>query len=319
MNFPGTCVAAMVGTAMLGVWLCPAIAHGGASDDVEATSLLGKPLRRPDIPPDRRTRLEKDLANAKAAYDNDPTDVSAAIWYGRRLAYLGRYRDAIDVFSEAIGEHPGSYKLLRHRGHRLITVRKLDDAIADLQDAAGFAQDVGDAPEPDGAPNSKNIPRSTNQSNIWYHLALAHYLKGDFDAALPAWERCMTFSRVNDDMLVATSYWLYLTLRRTGDAPGAAKVLEPIRPKMDVIENHAYHRLLLMFKGKISEAEVLDDIADDAIADATIGYGIGAWKLINGDTAGAHERFEKVLADPNWAAFGYIAAEAEMARQRGKQ
>ena len=283
--------------------------------DVEATSLLGSPLTRPQIPAERRAKLEDDLARAKSEYDQHPDREDAAIWYGRRLAYLGRYRDAIDVFTRAIEQHPRSYKLLRHRGHRYITVRELDRAVTDLTRAAELSNGATDELEPDGAPNAKNLPRSTNLSNIWYHLALAHYLKGDFQRAAECWQRCAELARVNDDMLVATSYWLYLSLRRAGRDDEAKLVLDQIKPDMDVIENGAYHRLLRHFKGELTEAQVREDpSSEDAIADATVGYGLGAWKLINGDARGARAHFDDVLRSPNWAPFGNIAAEAEVAR-----
>ena len=56
---------------------------------------------------------------------------------------------------------------------------------------------------------------------------------------------------MNDDMLVATSYWLYLSLRREGRDAEATDVLAPIHAKMDILENDTYHRLLLMFKGDL--------------------------------------------------------------------
>ncbi len=279
---------------------------------IEATSLLGKPLERPEIPAERRAKLEEDLARAKAEYDANPESEDAAVWYGRRLAYLGRYRDAIAAFTEGLEKHPKSYRLLRHRGHRYITVRELDKAIADLTRAADLIKGVPDEVEPDGAPNAQNKPRSTNHSNIWYHLALAHYLKGDFGGAADAWGRCVEFSRGNDDMLVATSYWLYLSRRRAEREADAARVLEAIHPKMDVIENFAYHRLLLMFKGEVTEEQVRGGAGEGEIADATVGYGVGAWRLIRGDGTGARAMFERVIEGPNWAAFGYIASEAEI-------
>jgi tetratricopeptide (TPR) repeat protein len=281
--------------------------------EIQATSLLGRPLAQPDIPQQRLAKLQADLDAAKADYDANPDSEDAAIWYGRRLAYLGRYRDAIAAYSVALQRHPNSYKLLRHRGHRYITVRELDKAIADLSRAAVLSADVKDEIEPDGAPNSRNIPRSTNLSNIWYHLALAQYLKGDFEHADRSWTRCTGYSTVNDDMLVATLYWRYLTLRRIGRHDEATSVLNMIKPRMDIIENDAYHRLLLMFKGELSEAEVGKG-ADDAIADATVGYGLAVWKLIQADEPGARAKFQAVLEAPNWAPFGFIAAEAELAR-----
>ena len=49
-------------------------------------------------------RLEADLAKAQADYDRDPSSADAAIWLGRRLAYLGRFPDAIDVFTHGIAQ-----------------------------------------------------------------------------------------------------------------------------------------------------------------------------------------------------------------------
>ncbi|MFM9994499.1 MAG: hypothetical protein ACKVU4_01720 [Phycisphaerales bacterium] len=275
---------------------------------------------QPRATPDRGATLEENFARAKAAHEADPGNEDAAIWHGRRLAYLGRYTEAIGVYSDALRLHPNSFRLLRHRGHRFITVRELDLAIADLDRAAILIEGVPDEVEPDGAPNAQNKPRSTSHSNIWYHLALAHYLKGDFARAADAWARCMEFSRGNDDMLVATSYWLYLSLRRAGRTDGAGRVLEPIRAGMDVIENHAYHRLLLLYKGELTEDQVRgtagDGPGETAVADATVGYGLAVWRLIRGDRAGARVAFERVLnaGGSNRAAFGFIAAEAELAR-----
>jgi len=126
-----------------------------------ATSLLGKPLFAPAMPLERSAVLEKDLAAAQAALDQDPASAEAIIWVGRRTAYLGRYRDAIGVFTTGIEKHPTDPRMLRHRGHRYITIRQFDKAIADLGKAATLVKDRPDEVEPDGQPNAKNIPTST--------------------------------------------------------------------------------------------------------------------------------------------------------------
>ena len=147
----------------------------------EAISLFGKPLVSAPPTGETKARLEADLAKAQAEYDRDPSSADAAIWLGRRLAYLGRFRDAIDAYAKGIARHSDEPRLYRHRGHRYITIRRFDRAIADLSKAAQLVANTPDEIEPDGAPNAKGIPRSTLQSNIWYHLGLAYYLKGDFD------------------------------------------------------------------------------------------------------------------------------------------
>jgi tetratricopeptide (TPR) repeat protein len=280
----------------------------------EATSLFGKPLVSAQPTGETKARLEADLARARADFERDPSSADSATWLGRRLAYLGRFRDAIDVYTKAIALHPNEPRLYRHRGHRYITIRQFDLAVADLTKASQLVAGKPDEIEPDGAPNARGIPRSTLQSNIWYHLGLGHYLNGRFDQALAAYREGMKVSRVNDDMLVATSDWLYMTLRRMKRDDEARAVLEPIKEQMDIIENGAYHARLLMYKGLRTAESVLNLNTADDIQIATQGYGVGNWYLVNGDREKAKEVFDRVLAGRAWTAFGFIAAEADLRR-----
>jgi len=293
-------------------------ARGGTSGErplpagAEAWSLLGQPLVPPALPDSVRADRETRLAEARAAYEADPDDPDALIWLGRRTAYLGHYREAIAIFGEGLEKHPGDARFLRHRGHRWITVRRFDDAIGDLSRAAFLIEGTEDEVEADGLPNARGIPTSTLHFNVWYHLALAHYLSGEDDKALEAWRRTLAVS-TNPDAQVATRYWLYLVLRRLGRDAEAAEVLEPVTAGMDVIENHAYHRLLLMFKGERSPESLLEG-SEDALQNATVGYGLGAWHLVSGRGKEAERILAQVLSGQEWAAFGYIAAEAELVR-----
>jgi len=47
---------------------------------------------------------------------------------------------------------------------------------------------------------------------------------------------------------------------------------------------------------------------------ATLGYGVGNWHFYNDDVERALEVFRAVDDGDAWAAFGFIAAEAELAR-----
>jgi tetratricopeptide (TPR) repeat protein len=283
---------------------------------VQAVSLLGDTLVPPLAPDSVRTRQWAQLDSAHAVLTARPDDPDAWIWLGRRLAYLGHYRAALTAYTEALARHPGDARLLRHRGHRRITVRDLDAAVQDLARAAELIEGTADRIEPDGQPNARGIPTSTLHFNIWYHLGLAHYLRGEFERALDAYRACLVVSG-NPDALVATSYWLYLTQRRLGRDSAAAAVLAPITADLDVIENGAYHRLLLLFRGDRAAGELLASVGSaDAVQNATVAYGLGAWRLVRGDSAGAYDVFREILAGPQWAAFGYLAAEAEVARPR---
>jgi len=278
----------------------------------QALSLFGRPLFSPVPAPPALARMQQELAQARAAYEADPTDADAIIWLGRRHAYVGDYRTAIDVFTEGIAKHPRDARMYRHRGHRYITTRQLTRAIEDLETAAELIRGTADEVEPDGAPNRYNIPVSTLHTNVWYHLALAHYLRHDFEAALPAWREAVAAS-TNDDMLVAGTDWLYMTLRRLGRVEEAAAVLQPITPQMRILENDAYHRRLLMYRGQLPADSLMPADTEDPVQLATYGYGLANWYLYNGDRRTAERLFRRILEGANWAAFGYIAAEAELA------
>jgi hypothetical protein len=104
---------------------------------------------------------------------------------GRRTAYLGRFTDAIAIFSSGLAKYRGDARLYRHRGHRYLTIRHFDRAIGDLLYAVQLTRGKPDQVEPDGQPNAKNIPTSTLQSNIWYHLGW-RTIEGDFRHAVAA-------------------------------------------------------------------------------------------------------------------------------------
>jgi tetratricopeptide (TPR) repeat protein len=282
----------------------------------QGTSLLGKPLISAAPAEAARERLDANLAAAREQYNKNPNDADAIIWLGRRLAYLGRYRDAIATFTEGIQKHPTDARMYRHRGHRYLTVRELDQATADFSKAAELIAGKPDEIEPDGQPNAKNIPTSTLNTNIFYHLGLAHYLRGELEPALKAYRECLRFSK-NPDMLVATTHWLYMTLRRL-DRPGEARqALEPISADMEIIENTSYHRLLMLYKGTEKADALASSLAAGSLDAVTIGYGLGNWHLYNGRRDQAMTTFRLIVErnETQWPAFGYLAAEAELARK----
>ena len=255
------------------------------------------------------------LAEAKADFDKSPDSADSIIWLGRRTAYLGNYKEAIGIFSSGIEKFPRDARFYRHRGHRLITLRCFDDAIKDFEKAARLVKGKADEIEPDGLPNARNIPTSTLQSNIFYHLGLAYYLKGDFKKALNAYRKAEKVSK-NADMLVATAHWLYMTFRRLGREKESQKAIEQIKDNLDIIENTDYYRLVRLYQGKIKAEDLLKEISANAntLSNASLGYGLGNWFLYNGKRAEAEKIFRQITSGNQWASFGFIAAEAELKR-----
>jgi tetratricopeptide (TPR) repeat protein len=288
--------------------------------EFQGISLLGDTLRRPRLDSATQARVQADHAAARIEWAAKPNDPDALIWVGRRLAYMGRYLEAIDIFSQGIQRFPNDARMLRHRGHRYITVRRLDEAIADFERAARLMAGTPDQVEPDGQPNARNIPIGSLQSNVWYHLALAYYLKGDWNNAARAARSGIAIS-TNPDRLVSQTHWLYMALRRAGRHAEAAAALAPIKDDFDVIENHSYYRLVKLYKTGIP-ATVVDSILGAGVtnpSDASFAYGVANWVLYSGDTTRAVRAFEQLRSGGSWASFGYVAAEADLALLRKKR
>jgi tetratricopeptide (TPR) repeat protein len=283
----------------------------------EALSLLGDSLERPPLDTAVQRRMQEQLALAREALAERPNDPEALIWVGRRLAYLSRFNEAIGVFSEGIKRWPNDPRFYRHRGHRYISIRKLDNAIADFERAAQLMAGKPDEVEPDGQPNARNIPIGSLHSNVWYHLALAYYLKGDWNNAARAARSGISVS-TNPDRLVSQTHWLYMALRRAGRAEEALAALEPIRDGFDIIENDSYYRLVRLYKTGVPKT-VVDSILGAGVqspSDASFAYGVANWVLYNGDTTRAVRAFEQLMSGRSWASFGFIAAEADVAMLR---
>lgn len=284
--------------------------------DPQARGVDGRDLAFSPPSGDALERQRVLLGEARDRLYRSPADPEAWIWVGRRLAYLGRYRASQQVYTQGLKLNPQSHRLLRHRGHRWITLREFDRAIEDLTLAAELSQYVPDRIEEDGLPNPAGVPTGTDRTNITYHLALAHYLRGEFDAAAMNWEACYAAAD-NPDMWIAAAYWLYHARSRAGDRPGAAAVLAGINPEWELLENHAYQRLLHHYRGELSRDEVLSAASDDGIAGPTTLYGLAVYDREEGRIDQASAGFAQAVDAGSWAAFGAIAAEVDAARNAG--
>src|SRR5687767_768225 len=266
--------------------------------------------------------FDESLASSYSKYQNDSTNAEHIVWYGRRTAYLGNYKEAIDIYTRGMQLFPKDPRFLRHRAHRYITLRCFDKAINDLEKAAEMVRGKTDEVEADGLPNALNIPTTTLHSNIWYHLGLAYYLEGKYDKASFAYEQCMGVAD-NNDMHVATLNWLNIVLRRLGKVAEADMRLRNISPDLMLIENKDYLDILLLYKiqdrlTKINKmtprqaALLIDEIGSNA----TFAYGIGIRYLLKGEKDIARQIFEKITSGKQWSSFGFIGAEVELKRMK---
>ncbi len=252
------------------------------------------------------------LAAAKAAFERHPRNADSIIWYGRHVGYSGDFEGAVAIYTNGLRVHPDEPRMLRHRGHRYISLRQFDRAIADLERARAVVAGRPDEVEPDGRPNALGIPTGSLQTNIRYHLGLAYYLVGDYARAEPVWAEDVRLAK-NDDTRASAGYWWVLTLAHLGRTTDVARVLGETRSDWKVIENFSYHKALLWMKGELPESALLPPDATPT-EQATLGNAIGQWHAANGRTAQARAAWSRVLAGGPAAAFGFIAAEQGMKR-----
>ncbi|HTK39010.1 MAG TPA: hypothetical protein VL325_10995 [Pyrinomonadaceae bacterium] len=268
---------------------------------------------KPDLSPETKKAYDLKLTEAFEQFTKQMGNADSTIWLGRRTAYLGNYKDAIRIFSEGLSRYPTDARFFRHRGHRYITIRCFDEAIKDLDRAANLVRGKPDQSEPDGLPNAKNIPTSTLQTNIYYHLGLAHYYKGEFDAADTAFSQAYSLAK-NSDMQVAAANWVYMSKMRKGKSMEANQFILKIADGLDVIENGDYYTLIKLYQGKMKPEEIANKLNSNSLSNATLGYGLGNWYLYNGRREEAIKLFRHIVAGDQWGSFGYIAAEAELKR-----
>ncbi len=270
---------------------------------IETITLLGDTLKSPGI---NNGKSFDQFKSAQITYYNNQNNADSLIWYGRRTAYIGYYKEAIRLFTLGIETYPNDARFYRHRGHRYISTRQYDKAISDFEKAVELIDQKTDQIEPDGLPNAKNIPLSTLHGNIWYHLGLAYYLKNDMDSALKAFSN-RSVAHKYDDNIVSSGHWLYMIYRRLNKIEESINVVSGVNQDMDIIENMSYHQSCLFYKGDISESEIeIDEVALYALAN---------WYVYEkNDTLKAKTFYKKLLSTGNPYSFAYIAGEADWDR-----
>ncbi len=240
-----------------------------------------------------------EIAAAEKKLTADPKNIEAFIALGKAQANIWRYHAAIETYTRGLTLDAKHAMLYRYRGHRYLSTRQFDKAVSDMGKAAKLKADDFD---------------------IWYHLGLAYYLKGNFSKAVAAYEKCYAVAEKSgeDDSIIAISDWLYMAYRRLNKTAHAALILARITPTMKVKENKSYFDRLLFYQGKKQESELVNLEKATDLEIATVGYGLGNWHLYNGNRAKAEEYFRRIVSGRYWPAFGFIAAETELVRMGKK-
>jgi tetratricopeptide (TPR) repeat protein len=285
----------------IALWLA---AGAALAEETITETLIGTPVTEPAWQPETRARLEKDLEIARAVFAVAPEREDAYIWLGRRLGYLARNGEAVDVFTEGLDRFPDSYRLLRFRGRHLARNRQFERAIADYRRAAALVEDVEDSYEPDGIINSRHQYLGSYRSNIHYYLGQTSWAVGDYQATLEGMMRAAREPLVqHDDRRVATAFWQYLALRKLGRHDEASIVVKAIPEGLDLVENHDYYLGVRFFNGAIDEAALMSRAGLNST------FGVAMVHLIEGRTERGAAMLRDLVAGSSQ---GYWPAETEL-------
>jgi Flp pilus assembly protein TadD len=232
------------------------------------------------------------IARAEAALAADPRNVERFIQLGVAQSGARQFREAIQTFTRGLAIAPNDPMLYRWRGHRYLSVRELDRAMADL--TRGFQLD------------------STNYG-VLYHLGIVRFVRGDFAAAADAFRRAQPRAPDAGELAGSTD-WLWMSLMRAGRKADAEAMLAR-RPDSLPVDN-AYARRLKLYRGEIEPDDVFTPADTADVQVATLSYGLGNWYLVRGDSARARQYFERAIRSGGWPGFGFIVSEAELRRLR---
>ena len=280
----------------------------------------GTPLPQQALDEAARLKHETELADALRAYEQSPDSIEAAVWVGRRLGYLGRFRAAIAHFTDALRRFPDDPRLLRHRGHRHLSLRDFESARVDLARAADVVKGTPDEVEPDGKPTPGRAPHGTLHYAIHYHLGLAQFCLRDFAAAERSWRDCLAVSK-NDESRVAVTHWLCSSLFAQGRFDDCAPLLAALPKDADVVENRHYFELCRLYRGDVTFAELA---AQTTPWSSSLAFGAAHFvyrkKGIDAPSAPKTEQeafaqLQAIAQRSDWHSFGVIAAEAITARR----
>jgi len=275
---------------------------------VEAVSLFGHGLVRPDFDTLSAAIMQQELRDAVEKYDGTPESM---IWIARKTAALWRYQDAVVVLTDAIEEFPEEAVLYRYRGQYLFFLREFDIAADDFSKAARYAQNKPDFIETDTPDGQVIEPSSSFLFNLNLFTGLNEYARGRFRQALEFFEKASSHAANNDTRLTALD-WQVMALVKLGHYDladhKAARALE-LEPVTDATAYRDRLKLLVQ-----SEDAITSDDGSDVFSQVTLDYGRAMAYRRKGDIAQAERKLRELLDTNIWAAVSYIMAEADLKR-----
>ena len=215
------------------------------------------------------------------------------------LCWQLRFREAIDVLTQAIALQPERMEAYRKRGPKYLDTLQFENALADYTRCE----------QADGVSVESR-----------YRIGMAHYMMQNYEKAIPAFSGSLAIAPQDDAMYIAALYWLVLSQLRAGKTDEAQKTLrQHYRPDMYVGHHMAYEKAMRVAAGFASMEDMLaeSDAEEDDLQFAMTAYGLCVLLETHGEMEKAAALRKKILArDGFWFCFSYLAAYADRGKAR---
>jgi len=230
---------------------------------------------------------------------------------GNSYASIYQFNNAIKIYTDGLALYPNSFKLLRFRAHRLLSIRKVDEALADLEKALGFMDETY-ANEVEYGVDGKM--QGTYEHWIYYHLGLGNYLKGNYEKAISAYENCLRTSASGLDK-AGSVYWLSTCYFKAQDTEKGEQILADFVFDPDTDLNYSYSLRILLHQGKKKPQDLMDTdkpIEEWTKGEVSLAFDIGNWYIRKGQEAKGLSIHQKLLGSPYWNVWVYVVTEKDL-------
>lgn len=249
--------------------------------------------------------FDGDLETANIVFASSPEKESSYSWRGRREGFMGNYAKAIEIFTQGMELFPDSYALHRYRGYFLIRNYQFEEGIRDLRRAEELIENEDVSLVQAGIPGRSNFSPSTFKRNIYYYLAESSMASGDYETVINYMDKAVEANQLRDkdDLLVSTSFYKYMAMRKLGRHDEAIQMIMAIPRELEIIANEDYFNAVQYLQGRYSREQYL------TMADSLGLYTIAMVDLFEDKNADAKEIFTLTTNNNHK---GYWLAEVEL-------
>ncbi len=203
----------------------------------------------------------------------------------RALCWQLRCRDAIEVYTKAIGLDPSRADAYRQRAAKYINTMQPEKAIADFQ---------------------RSLELGCDRADTLYRLGIAYHLARQYEKAMES--EAAAYPDFGDEMGIAAIFWHTMSAYKASAAP---ELLQYYRKDMNVGHHTAYRFAVSLAVGEISLDEALEQLKAEKsdLEYSMMAYGTAIYMEHKGLLPASDALLRDIVKrDGFWISYGYLAA-----------